>query len=353
MKILVICTRRVGDVFLATSAIHALRIRYPSAQLDALVFRGTESGLLSSPDVDNVISIAERTSLATHLKFICQHYRRYDIAISLLPGDRPTLYSWFLGKRRYGTIVSRKQSEWKRYLLHSRVEFDGLGRHTLVMYHDIVATLLGKHKIAPQIPEHLMGCSSYTEEFNQWRFKNRYVVMHLTPKFRYKEWPIPRWKELIEACLERDIGVVLSGLFDEPHAELSSQLYANDERVLNLLNRAKIDELIRLIYSADCYVGTDTAVTHMAAATGTPTIAIFGPSSPLVWGPWPAGYTCEVTPWAQSGSQSLSNVTLIQGSGTCVPCLQEGCDRHVNSESDCLRQLGSEQIARAIFSNFK
>ncbi|MDC1311861.1 glycosyltransferase family 9 protein [Burkholderiales bacterium] len=353
MKILVICTRRVGDVFLATSAIHALRARYPDAQLDALVFRGTESGLLSSPEVDNVISIAERTSLAEHLKFIYQHYRQYKIAISLLPGDRPTLYSWLFGKKRYGTIVSRKQSAWKRCLLHSVVEFDGIGRHTLVMYRDIIASLLGKHKIAPQIPEHLMERDHYADEFNQWQFKNRYVVMHLTPKFRYKEWPIYRWKELIQACLDHDIGVVLSGLFDEPHSEVLSQLNLNDNGVLNLLNRAKIDELVRLIYSSGCYVGTDTAVTHMAAATGTPTIAIFGPSSPLVWGPWPAGHVCEVSPWAQIGSQSLSNVTLVQGSGNCVPCLQEGCHRHVNSGSDCLSQLGSEQITSAMLSNFK
>ncbi|MBA4740107.1 MAG: glycosyltransferase family 9 protein [Burkholderiales bacterium] len=353
MKILVICTRRVGDVFLATSTIHALRTRYPSAQLDALVFCGTESGLLRNTELDNIISIAERPGLAAHLRFICQYYRRYDVAISLLPGDRPTIYSWLLGKKRYGTIVSSKQSVWKRWMLHNLVEFDGSGRHTLVMYHDVVASLLGKHKIAPQIPERLMGGQDHSEDFNSWPFNNRYVVMHLTPKFRYKEWPISRWKELIQTCVKHDIGVILSGQFDELNHEILSQLNFNDERVFNLLNRTEIEDLVRLICSAGCYVGTDTAVTHMAAATGSPTIAIFGPSSPLVWGPWPVGHRCDITPWSQLGSQSAGNVTLIQGSGICVPCLQEGCGRHVNSESDCLLQLGSEQIKKAMLSNFQ
>ena len=353
MKILVICTRRVGDVFLSTSAIHALRVRYPNAQLDALVFQGTESGLLSNPELDNVISIGERIGAREHFRFIYQHFQHYDVAISLLPGDRPTLYAWLMGKKRYGTIISRKQSAWKKWVLHDLVEFDGFGRHTLVMYHDIVANLLGKHKIAPQIPERLSEGSSNVSEFNSWRFKDRYVVMHLTPKFRYKEWPITRWRELIQKCLDHDIGVILSGLLNETESDVLKQLHANDTRVLNLLNRLKIDELVRLIYPAGCYVGTDTAVTHMAAATGNPTVAIFGPSSPLVWGPWPAGHTSDAAPWAQLGSQYSGNVTLIQGSGSCVPCLQEGCDRHVNSESDCLTQLGSEQVSQAILRNFQ
>ena len=343
----------MGDVFLSTSVIHALRVRYPNAQLDALVFRGTESGLLSNPELDNVLSIGERTGLKAHFGFIYQNYQRYDVAISLLPGDRPTLYAWLMGKKSYGTIVNCKQSVWKRWVLHSFVEFDGSGCHTLMMYHDIVANLLGKHKIAPQIPERLSAGSGYTSEFNSWRFKDRYVVMHLTPKFRYKEWPISRWKELIQTCFDHNIGVILSGLLNESELDMLKQLNADDERVLNLLNRVEIDELVLLIDAAGCYIGTDTAVTHMAAATGSPTIAIFGPSSPLVWGPWPVGHTGDVAPWAQLGSQSSGNVTLIQGPGSCVPCLQEGCDRHVNSESDCLAQLGSEQVSQAMLRNFQ
>ena len=151
MKILVICTRRVGDVFLATSVIHALRSRYPNAQLDMLVFRGTEAGVLSNQEVDNVISMPMRGSFGLHLRLILHHYRRYDISISLLPGDRPVLYAWFMGKKLYGTLITNKKYFWKKWALHNWVEFYGLSRHTLVMYHDIVADLVDGSKIAPQI----------------------------------------------------------------------------------------------------------------------------------------------------------------------------------------------------------
>ena len=105
MKILVICTRRLGDVFLATPTLHALRLRYPNAQLDMLVFRGTEMGVLAIQEVDNVITISERARLKSHLKLVAKYYRHYDISISLLPGDRPVLYAWLFGKKRYGTLV--------------------------------------------------------------------------------------------------------------------------------------------------------------------------------------------------------------------------------------------------------
>ncbi len=350
MKILVICPRRVGDVFLATSVIHALRSRYPNAQLDMLVFRGTEAGVLSNQEIDNVISMPMRGSFGLHLRLILQHYRRYDISISLLPGDRPVFYAWLMGKKRYGTLTTNKKYFWKKWAFHSWVEFDGLRRHTLVMYHDIVADLVGRSKIEPQISKHLIEEETQVAAFKHWGYKNRYVVMHLTPKFKYKEWPLSKWRSLIQACLERDLGVVLTGMFDERTLEGLKCNYADDPRVLNLLNQTSIDELVKIIRSANCYVGTDTAVTHMAAATGIPTIAIFGPSSPLVWGPWPKGYLGGASAWSQTGSQTVGNVTLIQGLGLCVPCLQEGCSRQVNSVSDCLVELDPSRVLQAILS---
>ena len=49
-------------------------------------------------------------------------------------------------------------------------------------------------------------------------------------------------------------------------------------------------ELTPLIEGARLFVGPDTSVTHLAAATGTPTVALFGPSHPVAWGPWPADF---------------------------------------------------------------
>jgi heptosyltransferase-3 len=103
-----------------------------------------------------------------------------------------------------------------------------------------------------------------------------------------------------------------------------------------------------LISRAKYYVGPDTALTHMAAALGTPTIALFGPSNPVKWGPWPKGYEEYRNPYRMKGTQHVNNVVLVQGAGDCVPCMEEGCDRHNASLSDCLQKLPVTTVISAI-----
>jgi heptosyltransferase III len=60
-RILVVCTRRIGDVLLATPLIHSLRLAYPQSLIDVLVFAGTAGVLSGNPDVSKVIPVAERS----------------------------------------------------------------------------------------------------------------------------------------------------------------------------------------------------------------------------------------------------------------------------------------------------
>ncbi|MFN6060379.1 MAG: LPS core biosynthesis protein, partial [Burkholderiales bacterium] len=74
-------------------------------------------------------------------------------------------------------------------------------------------------------------------------------------------------------------------------------------------------------------------------------------TNPIKWGPWP-----KITNnpndrvWLRHSTepQYKSNVILIQGQKKCVPCAEEGCERHVNSKSDCLTSLKSEFIIEEV-----
>src|SRR6266850_1980791 len=98
---------------------------------------------------------------------------------------------------------------------------------------------------------------------------------------------------------------------------------------------------------AALYVGPDTVTTHLAAAVGAPTVALFGPSNPVKWGPWPKGCDADLSPYRFRGTQFVGNVALVQGAGHCVPCLQEGCARHEGSESVCLQMLAAGTVIEA------
>ena len=108
-----------------------------------------------------------------------------------------------------------------------------------------------------------------------------------------------------------------------------------------------LNQLAFLLSDSKIYIGPDTVVTHMAAALGVPTVALFGPSNPVKWGPWPKAWNLT-NPFIPIGSQQRNNVCLIQGTGACVPCFKEGCDSHINSRSQCLENLAAEQVITAV-----
>ena len=107
----------------------------------------------------------------------------------------------------------------------------------------------------------------------------------------------------------------------------------------DVAGRLRLADLVALLERCALYAGPDTVATHLAAGVGAPTLALFGPTNPLVWAPWPGAYAGPVPPFWKKGTQRTRNVVLVQGPGACVPCQQLGCERHRLSRSDCLDQL--------------
>jgi ADP-heptose:LPS heptosyltransferase len=103
-----------------------------------------------------------------------------------------------------------------------------------------------------------------------------------------KNWPLDRFQE-IALRLRRDAGrqvVWLSGPAEQERGTLAA--LGPDETVLAALSLEQVAAVLAL---ADVYVGNDSGITHIAAAVrrpdgrATPTVALFGPTNPQVWGP--------------------------------------------------------------------
>jgi len=61
-------------------------------------------------------------------------------------------------------------------------------------------------------------------------------------------------------------------------------------KVLDTQGQLSIPQAVTLLQAAELYVGIDTSITHLAAACGTKTFALFGPTPPTNFGPWPNGF---------------------------------------------------------------
>lgn len=346
-RVLVIVTRRIGDVLLATPVIRSLKRAWPGTRIDALVFSSSAAALAANPDVDQIRAIPERPGFSQHVKFIIKLFRRYDLALSLVPGDRPTIYAWLAGRKRVGLLVPIPKESWKQRLLNQWVAYDTLTRHTL-LNHLAVLEPLGIAPVAQVTTAWREADEQRAAEALAPLNKSRFVVLHLFPKFNYKMWSDAGWTALARWIDDRGLRIVLTGSNDPAELDFVRKLAVEMRHPLNVAGQLTLNECACVIARATAYVGPDTALTHMAAALGVPTIAIFGPTDPLQWGPWPKGHEASTAPWRRLGDQSLRNVRILQGTGTCVPCHHEGCERHVASYSDCLMSLPASRAINAL-----
>jgi heptosyltransferase-3 len=335
-RVLIVALRRLGDVLLTTPLIRSLKRAFPDASIDALVFAGTEGILAGNPDLAAVITIPQRPRGSETLSLLWRLGRRYDLALSTQTGDRPTALAWIAGRQSAGPVEADGFTAAVKRVALSRSYESDRDQHRVL---DILrlAELLGiaahseivcpagavRPVLAPAQP---------------------YAVVHATPMFTYKRWTIGGWRMLTAALRDRGLGTVITGAATD-RAYLD-EVWRNSD-VIRLDGKLEWPELSALIGAARAYVGPDTAITHLAAATGTPTIALYGPTDPRIWGPWPVGGLDR--PWLPAGTiQHRGNVWLVQNPLPCLPCQQEGCERRLDSHSQCLDELSVHQVVAAV-----
>ena len=350
-KILVIMTRRIGDVLLTSPLIGSLKSAWPDSKIDVLVLENTRDILSRHPDIHQIISTPNRASKLTTTKWLVSLWRRYDLAISALPSDRAILYAGISGKYSLGLLENKPSQKWKKILLNEWVAFDDIKTHTVSMALQL-ASQLG---LDLQYAFKLCWTDHDSNKVDELLLKHSiepnqaYAVLHTYPKFAYKMWPPHAWIDLIIWLNQQNIQAVLTGSGDSDEMLYIKNLMADlPVNAINLAGKLNFAQTTYLLNKASLFIGPDTVVTHLAAAVGTPSIALFGPSNPVKWGPWPIGYRAKTSPWKMVGpTQRVNNVLLIQGMGDCVPCLKEGCNRNINSHSQCLDELSASRVIAA------
>jgi heptosyltransferase-3 len=341
-RILVVALRRLGDVLLTTPLIRSLKQAFPDAAIEALVFAGTEGILAGNPDLVGVITMAPRAgtggfALARAL------WRRYDLAVSTQSGDRPTLLAWIAGRVSSGPVAPKGGTAWlKRMALDFPAATNG-ARHRVEEVLDLATALeipAARELVCPSGPVR-----------PDLRPKGDYAVIHAGPMFRYKRWTVGGWRALAASLTERGLAVVATGgpgLEDRRYSEEVWTRGGHNAPVVRRLDGVLTwPELAGVIGGARVYIGPDTSVTHLAAATGAMTVALYGPTDPRRFGPWPVGEPGGA--WQAAGTiQHRGNVWLVQNPLSCLPCQNEGCERRIDSYSRCLDQLSPRQVLTAV-----
>jgi heptosyltransferase-2/heptosyltransferase-3 len=135
-----------------------------------------------------------------------------------------------------------------------------------------------------------------------------------------KQWLTHRWPSVIRHLQARDLRVVLTGGRSE--RELCAEIASHDAAVTDLAGTTSLEELIELLRMARIVIGPDSGPLHLAVATSTPSVHLFGPADFRRYGPWgdprlhrvvDAGVTCpqcgDLSPTRAAGCGCMLAIT--------------------------------------------
>ncbi len=342
-SVLVVVTRQIGDVLLTTPLIHEARRLWPQARIDVLGFEGTLGMLRGNPEVNEVIAAPARPGVGGALRLASSLWRRWDLVLVAEGSDRAHLIGWIAGKRRVGILPEEGSSNWwKSALLEHHVIAAGDRGETHVVQEKL-ALLAPWRRASSESAKVIAPGGDALPGALAALLEPGYVVVHSPSMWTYKQWPLDHFRELIAGLEAEGRQVVLTGGPGAADRNCVNKLRVSASQAVDagLLN---LNQLATLISGAALYIGPDTSISHLAAATGTPVIAIFGPTNPMRWAPWPAKGSASQIFERSTLVQQAGNVTLLQSGLHCVPCGRAGCEDHRNSRSDCLVDITPDRV---------
>jgi heptosyltransferase III len=296
MNILIIKFRNIGDVLLSTPLISNLKSVYPGSVIDFALNKGCEDMVSSNPNINNIIIYdrprIKKLSLLSQLKEEIRFTRNirnnhYDMVINLTEGDRGAQLAFLSGaKSKLGFPV-------RKGLLSKIKIFDHLGddkkwQHTVEKDLQFI-NLLG-HKIINKEVK-IYWPNKVKQEVDKILADNnidQFVHIHPVSRWMFKCWEDDRMAKVIDYIQKnKDIKVVITG------APVKKELDRIDKILelcktdpINLSGKLTLKHLACLSSKAKLFFGVDTAPMHMAAATNTPVVVLFGASEAKIWGAW-------------------------------------------------------------------
>jgi len=297
-RILVIRLDRIGDVVLSTPVLEELRKAYPQAFIAMMVRPVCRDVVEGNPFLNEVILYEKETrhaSVWSTIAFALSLRRhRFDTALVLHPTNRSHWIPWLAGipvrigwDRKSGWLLTHRvphlkqqgtkhEADYTLELLRSLGIEPSAPRPMVPIHPEAdrrIGTFLNQHGIGPQ---------------------DRLVAIHPSASDQSKRWPADRFAHVADRLIDAEAVhvVLIAGPGDVAHAQAVEA--AMRHRPLNAAGKLSVGELACLLKRARLLISNDSGPVHLAAAVGTPVVAIFGRNQPGLsatrWGPLGPGH---------------------------------------------------------------
>jgi heptosyltransferase-1 len=337
-RILLVKPSALGDVVHALPVVATLKRRYPSIPVDWLIEEEAAPLVAGHPAVAEFIVSGRRRwqrqcrnpaaipATFREIRALIARIRgRYDAVLDLQGLLKSALYVLAAGAPiRVGLADGREGAPWT---LTHRVPGPPQPVHAVERYLALAAAVDAVERVRefsiPLGPEHrAVALGMLANLPRPW------VVLHPAARWETKLWEIDRWRSLAGALASDGAGVVLTGAAAD--AGMMTRIGEGlDPAARSLTGRLSLKELAAVLEMVDCMITVDSGPMHIAAALGTPVVALFGATDPRRTGPLGPG-------------------AVLRRPIPCSPCLLRRC--RIAETRKCMRELSVEEVRQALRS---
>lgn len=347
-KVLLVKFWGIGNLLMTLPSICSMRREWPKVQVDFLTLEHNREAL----EATGVIN---------------------GISVISLRGPRAFLATWWsavraLRKERYDVIIDCEQFARFSALISGQInapmtfgfETRGQSRHHLfthaVPYNNEIhvtrsfySLLQAAGALSPlsemqleTLPALRVRGRLVLSRFNSVRGRAT-VLIHVgtSANFSERRWPLERYAELADLLIENcSASIIFTGLPDEKRlTEETMRLLRHPEHAVDIAGKCRFPDYLALISFVDLVISADTSAVHAASAVGTSVVGLYGPNTPLLYGPW------------------NSNSIVFYKKLPCSPCITNFNEkmhvcRHPEGKGACMARISSREVFEAIAERY-
>jgi heptosyltransferase-2 len=292
-NILVRMPNWLGDLVMATPVLADLRARFPEAHITAMCQSNVAGLLTNDPHINEVFSYKKPNGWihrTQHWEIIDNLKRgEYDLGVLLTNSFSSAWWFW------RGNVSNRIgfASNYRSFLLNKAVQFPETRetQHLVITYKMLLAPLgIEVSNTPPRLYVSEEERQSALELLKKYRIDpSKNTVIGINPGAAYgsaKCWLPDRFRSVTEKLLENPNNFILY-FGDNAGSSLVNEICKDmPERVINLAGKTNLRELLALIQQCKALLTNDSGPMHIAAALGTPLLALFGSTSDVQTGPY-------------------------------------------------------------------
>ena len=330
-NVLVIQLGQIGDFVLSTPLLIALKDYYgENINLSILGDSINENLFKNNQCLDDVFIYNSKkytkTSSLLHKKFPIKSLDQKSIDYVIwLRGDAKT-FIWILKRRIPMKSITKEPNplrlNWLPLVTKRSMKKDN--KHFIESLDKI------DNNVNPSLFEH-KSVLNY-DIVNDTNIRKD-IFVHVSSGNVLRRWPEEKFTKLLKLLLNLDKKIFISIIGSKSDNQVAMNILSSDElfsysdRISNLCGKIGLSELENLFTTGELFIGFDSGPMHIASLSGIPIVALMGPQSPQLFGPW--------------GNQEKK---VIYKDYYCSPCWQRSC-LHTNSgPGACILDIQPEEV---------